>query len=123
MDFIGFSPGRPTATVVLGANQTITASSSLTLGSGASPVTRLSLNLCYQDKAGGSISALTDSNYFGLPGAWLSLPASANMPFSITRSFTGLAPATYEVGLCGCIDGTDAWVTDWGWLSVQVFQQ
>ena len=92
VDFIGFSPGRPTATVVLGANQTITASSSLTLGSGISPVTHLSLNLCYQDTAGGTISAATDTNYFGLPGAWLTLPANTNMPFSITRSFTGLPP-------------------------------
>jgi hypothetical protein len=123
MDFIGFAPGRPTTTVVLGANQTITASSSLTLGSGAASVSNLSLNLCYRDTAGGTISAVSDTNYFGLPGAWLSLPPSTNMPFSVTRSFTGLTPATYEVGLCGCIDGTDAWVTDWGWLSVQVFQQ
>jgi hypothetical protein len=124
VDFVGFSPGRPTATVVLAANQTITASSSLTLGTGASPATHLSLNLCFQDTGGGTISGATDFNYFGVgPNGWLSLPANTNMPFSVTRSFTGLPPATYEVGLCGCIDGSDVWATDWGWLSVQVFQQ
>jgi hypothetical protein len=126
VDFIGFPPsgpgGRPTVILTLGANQTITASSSLTLGSGASAVSNLSLNLCYQDTSSGAISAVTDTNGFGLPGTWLSLPANTNMPYSITRSFTDLTPATYEVGLCGCIDGSDAWVTDWGWLSVQVFQ-
>jgi hypothetical protein len=122
VDFIGFG-GRPTVTLSVSANQSITVSSSLTLGTGASPASHLSLNLCYQDQAGGTISAATDFNYFGVPGGWLSLPPNTNMPFSITRSFTGLPPATYEIGLCGCIAGTDTWVTDWGWLNVQVFQQ
>jgi hypothetical protein len=116
------APNRPTVTVTLAANQMITASSTVNLGAGISPVTHLTLNLCHQ-LAGGTISAATDNDYLGYPGAWLTLPAGTSMPFSITRSFTGLAPGTYEIGLCGCVDGTDAWVSDYAWLSVQVFQQ
>jgi hypothetical protein len=126
VDFVGFSGARPTTTVKLLANQTITASSTLSIGSAALPVTHLSLSLCYQDTAPGSTisAAAPDPNFFGFPpNGWLSLPPNTNMPFSITRSFVGLTPATYEIGLCGCIDGTDAWVTDWAFLSVQVFQQ
>jgi len=115
LDFFGV-----TASVVLGTNQALTISGTANLGAGAQPVDNLSLSLCYLGTTG-SISALTDTN-FGFPGLFLALPAGAFMPFTLTRSFTGLPPDTYQVGLCGCIDGTDPWITDWSWINVQVAQ-
>jgi hypothetical protein len=112
--------GAP-ANIVLGANQVMTVSGSANIGASVA-VSNLSLNLCYQP-VGGAISALTDFEYFGYPGNFLTLPAGTFMPFSMTRTFSGLPAGTYDVGLCGCIDGTDAWVTDWTWVNVQVFQQ
>jgi hypothetical protein len=116
LDFFGV-----TASVVLGANQSLTISGTADLGAGVQPVGNLSLNLCYLGTTG-SISALTDANNFGNVGSFLALPAGTFMPFTLTRSFTGLPPDTYLVGLCGCIDGVDAWVTDWSWINVQVAQ-
>jgi len=109
------------ANIVLGTNQVMTVSGTADIGASVA-VGNLTLNLCYQP-VGGDISALTDFDYFGFPGNFLTLPANTFMPYSMTRTFSGLAAGTYDVGLCGCIDGTDPWVTDWTWVNVQVFQR
>jgi hypothetical protein len=109
-----------TAGVALAANQTVTVSGTANLGADLTPVSNLSLNVCYQP-AGGAIVA--DGEFFGAPGTPLQLPAGTLVPFSLSRSWDALTAGSYTVGLCGCIDGTDPWVTDWSWLTVTVSQQ
>jgi hypothetical protein len=106
-------------------NQAVTVSGTANLGAGATAVSNLSLNLCYQGTTGApAISTQIEQfNGFGYAGLYLGLPAGAFMPFSMTRTFSGLAADTYTVGLCGCIDGTDAWITDWSWVNATVVQQ
>jgi hypothetical protein len=135
---IGMAFFGATATVKLLAAQAMTVTVTADLGTGAAPASNLTLNICYQGTTGG-LSALTDPWFLGnTAGAPLSLPANTAIPFTLTRSFatTGtpqppppnspealIPPDTYVVGMCGCIAGTDTWLSDVSWLSVTVMQQ
>jgi hypothetical protein len=116
MQFLGV-----TADVHLAADQTLGVLGTVNLGSDLTPVSNLSMNVCYQPN-GAAIVA--DGEFLGTPGfAPLQLPAGSLMPFSLARSWGGLLPGDYKVGLCGCVDGTDPWITDWSWLTVAVSQR
>jgi hypothetical protein len=116
MGFFGVTSG-----VSLGNNQSLSVSGTVNLGADLTPVSNLSLNVCYQPATGPLVA---DGEFLGTPGlAPLQLPAGSLVPFSLSRSWDGLLAGTYTVGLCGCIDGTDPWVSDWSWLTVKVSQQ
>ncbi len=111
------------ATIVLGANQVIHVTGTADLGGGGTAVSNLLLDVCLQSTA---TDLIVDGNSFGTPTTPLSLPANARLPFLISKSFSPApsAPAdSYTVGLCGCVNGTDAWTSDFSWLNVQVVQK
>ncbi len=145
---VGMAFTGVTAKVKLFPKQIAKVSGTIDLGTDATPVSNLTMNVCQQQEGQ---TVVSDINFLGdvvgkpnanpvvLPTP-LKLAAGTFVPFSMTRSFTacsGLLPAptdpgdclpadpalgsNYFFGLCGCILGTaDVWVTNYSWLTVQV---
>jgi Collagen triple helix repeat (20 copies) len=122
MDFFGV-----TSSVVLDANQILSVSGTANLGTSATPASNLYYNVCYRPVGGGDLAV---DNEFLLA----SLGPNSLLPFTVGRTWNvaatpapgEIAPGSYTVGLCGCIDDTDpataGWVWDYSWLTVKVTQ-
>jgi hypothetical protein len=108
--------GARVTNVVVGANQVVTATGTLDVGSGAGAIAGLHLDICRQGTIGGVVA---DGNWFGP----LRLAANTSLPYTLSRSFDTVTPGTYTIGLCGCVAGADAWLSDFSVLNVQVFQK
>lgn len=120
----------PTVDVVLDPSQAVAITGTTNMGAGASAVSNLTLNICFQAGAGPVVS---DDQYLGITGVVpLAAAAGTFMPVTVARSWRAelpsggvqprdtMAPGTYAVGLCGCVAGPDVWVTDYGWITAQV---
>jgi len=111
-----------TVHVTLAAGQQISATMTADFGGdNAAPSGNLYLNVCYMPDGG---ALLVDSNTFFGP---LAAGPGTLQPFTLERSFTGLAAGGYTVGLCACVSGTNPavtlWNTNFSTAEVRVFQQ
>jgi hypothetical protein len=113
-----------TASVVIDLHQVaqVSATANLGAGSGGGGKANLSLNICYQSPV--QVTPATPTGFISdfdyLQG--LQLSSNSFIPMTLTRAFPLLAPGTYTFGMCGCVDGADAWVTDYSWLTINVYQ-
>ena len=122
VDFTAIALYGATVDVTLAAGQQISATMTADFGGDITgPSGNLFLNVCYMPIGGAIVfDALT---YFGP----LAAAGGTIQPFTLERSFTGLAPGTYTVGLCACVGGSDltlaSWNTSFSSADVRVFQQ
>ena len=122
VDFTAIALYGATVDVTLAAGQEISATMTADFGGDpAGPSGNLFLNVCYMPQGGALVFDI--NTYFGP----LAAGQGTIQPFTLERSFTGLAPGAYTVGLCACVGGSDpaltSWNTNFSTAEVRVFQQ
>jgi hypothetical protein len=112
--------GATVDNVAIAAGQQVEATMSADFGADATgPSGGLFVDVCYQQQGG---NLTNDGSFFGP----LAAAQSTMLPFSVKKSFTGLAAGTYSFGMCACVDGNDpnagTWATDFTWAEVRVLR-
>jgi hypothetical protein len=107
--------GATAQVVITGGAQVVAVNASADVGAGLAAADGLDLDICYESAGTGFVAE----------GLWLgplAMSAGNSTAVTLSRSFE-LSPGTYTVGICGCIETADTWVTRFSVASAKVFQR